>query len=242
MKLSDHCYCVTGLTHAELFSVNAGFVVGNGETIIIDAGYNSEGAQTIYHYALAVAPQNAITKVINLEEHYDHILGNGYFIENGVKIVAHEKVKVTEDELNKFLHDSNESIEYERRRKNNEGYIFHDGVRAFQPDIKITEDTSFRIDDLEIQIILAPGHTETNLMVHVEKDKVLYVGDTIYSRYLPTLAFGNRQLWSKWLEALDVMEKLNPDIVVPGHGEILMKDEIQNEINRHRRMLENCLK
>ncbi|NIQ04686.1 MAG: MBL fold metallo-hydrolase [Candidatus Korarchaeota archaeon] len=237
MKLSKHCYCLTGLCHSDCFSVNAGFITGMSETIIIDSGFNIESAQTIYHYAKTAAPDNEITTLINLERHYDHIFGNGYFINKGVKVIAHEKVKLTEEEIAEFKHKSNEEIVFERRKRNKEAYIFFDNVKAFEPDVRISEDTDFEIDGLKIKIILAPGHTITNLMVYVEKDRVLYAGDTIYAEYLPTLRFGNEKLWNEWLTTLDTIERLKTEILAPGHGKILEKEEIQREINRHREIL-----
>ena len=76
IKLSEHCYCLIGLCHSDYFSDNAGFIVGENEAIIIDSGFNLESAQTIFHYTKAVTPKNEISKLINLEYHYDHIYGN----------------------------------------------------------------------------------------------------------------------------------------------------------------------
>lgn len=241
MKVSDICYCVTGLTHADYFSVNAGFIVGKSETVIIDSGHNIEAAQTIYGYAKAVAPNNKISYVINLEGHYDHILGNSYFIKKGAKIIAHSNVKLDKKELDNLLKESNNDIKIQRRRKNKEGYLYFDGVEPFIPDIHIKEDTSLNIEGTSVKIYVAPGHTDTNLIVFEEKDKVLYVADTIYSGYLPTLAFGNKKLWEKWLETLDLIESLRPNVIVPGHGPILRGHSINEEIERHRDIIKDRL-
>ena len=90
-------------------------------------------------------------------------------------------------------------------------------------------------------MFLAPGHTETNLIVYVEGEKTAYVADTLYSGYLPTLRFGNKKLWELWLQSLDLIEQLSPEIVVPGHGEVLYKESVVKEIARHRKILKNKL-
>ncbi len=241
MRLSDHCYCITGLSHSDVFTVNAGFIVGKEETVIIDSGFNIDSAMTIYHYASATAPKNIISTLINLEGHYDHIFGNGYFIEKGVKIVAHKNVRLTEADIQNCILESNKQIQFESRKENKEAYVFFRDVKPFEPDVKIVEDSSIIIDGLQIKILLAPGHTNTNLMVFVIQDEVLYAGDTIYADYLPTLKFGNKELWNKWLNTLNSIEDLKPDILVPGHGRILKKNEINLEIERHRKILENKL-
>ena len=56
MKLTERCYCVTGLSHSDCFTVNAGFVIGEKETVVIDSGFTGESAQTIFGYCKAAAP------------------------------------------------------------------------------------------------------------------------------------------------------------------------------------------
>ncbi len=241
MKLPENCYCLTGLSHSDCFSVNAGFVTGENETVIIDSGFNIESARTIHGYAKAAAHRNRISHVINLEEHLDHVLGNRFFIERGAKIITHKSVNLEQKNIEDYIRFSNDRITLKRRRENKEAYIFFKGVVPFKPDIAIDEDTDLKIDGVTIRIYLAPGHTEKNLIAYVEEEKVAYVADTIYSGYLPTLRFGNKGLWKSWLDSLDLLEGLNPDVVVPGHGEVLIGSSIDDEIKRHRKILRKRL-
>jgi len=237
MKLSKECYCLRGLTHADYFSVNAGFIVGKNETIIIDSGFNEETAETIFGYATAVAPENKISYVINLEGHYDHIFGNTFLKEKGVKIVAHELVSLNEKEIDDYVNECNDEISIERRKKNKEAFLYFHGIKAFEPDIKINKNIDFLIDGLTLKIYTAYGHTDTNIMVYESKDKIIYVAVTIYSGYLSTLNFGNKKLWNMWLETLDLIESLEPLILIPGHGQVLYNDDIYKEIKRHRELI-----
>ena len=58
MKLSDTSYAVTGLGATPPWVVNAGFIVGQARTLVIDTGMNRLAAQTIFGYATAVRPEN----------------------------------------------------------------------------------------------------------------------------------------------------------------------------------------
>jgi glyoxylase-like metal-dependent hydrolase (beta-lactamase superfamily II) len=78
MKLTDHCYAVTGLGYYPPWIVNAGFIAGDSKTLIVDSGPNFLSAQTIYGYAQSVKPGNELI-LINTEKHLDHILGNSFF-------------------------------------------------------------------------------------------------------------------------------------------------------------------
>lgn len=236
------CFWLTGLTHADLFSVNAGFIIGDKETVIIDTGFNLEAARTIYDFAYQVAPDNRISMVVNLEGHYDHIFGNAYFIENGCKIIAFKDVCLTEKELKDYKREANQSISISRRRENQEGELYFEGVKPFIPDIKISENTRLSIQGVDIEIYLAAGHTESNLILYEKNEKVMYVADTIYSGFLPTFSFGNINLWGNWISVLDFIEKQQPQVVVPGHGKILFGEAIIGEINRHRSLLFSKIK
>lgn len=139
MKISPHCYFVPGLSHSDCFSVNAGFITSQHETILIDSGFNKESAVTLFSYAQAVQPGNKISHVINLEAHYDHIFGNAFLKKNGVKIIAHHETHLIREHLDSFIKEANDSIPIERRRRNNEAHIYFDGVEPFQPDIRVSE-------------------------------------------------------------------------------------------------------
>jgi len=221
--------------------VNAGFIIGDGQTVIVDAGFNVESAMTIYDYAYHMAPENQMKYVVNLEGHYDHVFGNGYLKKHGCRIVSHESVHLTKEELDEYVTSCNEELEIPRRKRNKEGYLYFEGVEPFEPDIKISGRTHLDIAGVDITIYPAPGHTSSNMILYEAKEKVVYVADTIYSCFLPTTGFGNPELWQSWLEALDLIESLQPEILVPGHGKVLKGDGIALEIERHRKMLRERL-
>ena len=231
------CYWLTGLTHADCFSCNAGFIVGDRETVVVDAGNNAEAAATIYEFARAAAPGNPVTRVIDLEGHYDHTFGNAYFKKQGAEIWAHESVELTEEELAGYIEGCNNEIAIPRRRKNRAAYIYFEGVEPFVPDVKIREDIRLDVEGPDISVFLAPGHTKSNLILFEGTERVLYAADTVYSGFLPTMAFGDVELWKSWLGALDRIEALEPLVLVPGHGRVLRGDEIGRELDRHRELL-----
>ena len=98
MRISPRCYAVTGLGYSAPWFVNAGFVVGNASTLIVDTGGNLQAGQTIHGYAVAARPSNELM-VINTEKHFDHIGGNGYFRGLGVDVWGHYGVARTEAEF-----------------------------------------------------------------------------------------------------------------------------------------------
>ena len=67
---------------------------------------------------------------------------------------------------------------------------------------------------------VGPAHAPEDLMVYVPSEKVLFAGDLVFRGRIPFV--GNAD--SKgWLIALDEIAKLNPNVVIPGHGGFSVK-------------------
>jgi glyoxylase-like metal-dependent hydrolase (beta-lactamase superfamily II) len=98
VRISERCYAVTGLAYTLPWVVNAGFIVGDEETLIVDTGANTLAAATIHGYATAVRPDNRLS-VVNTEKHFDHIGGNGFFPELEAPIHGHPGIARTAAEL-----------------------------------------------------------------------------------------------------------------------------------------------
>lgn len=248
MQLTKHCYAVTGLAHSTAFSVNAGFVVGDGETLVVDSGYNSLSAQTILGYAQVASQQrDGPLFLVNTEIHWDHILGNHIFKQNGARIIAHNRNAFENDpglpnidELGEWMTEEI-AASFRARGENKEGFVFFDDVVPCPPDTYIDEDTAMEVGGLEVRLLLTRGHTDTNLSVFVPAERVIYVGDLIYSQYLPTPRFGNPTLGKEWIDSLEKLRQLDVEILVPGHGPICRGDEIQHEIERHKQLIQNVI-
>jgi cyclase len=88
------------------------------------------------------------------------------------------------------------------------------------PDRQIDCDMSFDLGGCEAQILLAPGHTRSNICVWVPSDGVLFSGDSLVNGYLPNLECGGISDWHVWLESLARLRQLNARSVVPGHGAV----------------------
>jgi len=204
MRLSDRCFAVTGLAYVPPWSVNAGLVVGEQITLVIDTGANALAAATIHGYASAARPGNRLI-IINTEKHFDHIGGNGFFRELGVDVYGHG-IQRTEDEFRSEIAEFNGQISSPTRRAECEAEVFYSGTKLANPNRPISQDTVLNLGGSEAQIILTPGHTSTNLSVYVPSDGVLFCGDCLVNGYLPNLDCGTQADWQDWLESLDALQ------------------------------------
>ena len=87
----------------------------------------------------------------------------------------------------------------------------------------ITFDTRLDIEHggRTVRLIHVGGHTEATILIWLPEEKILFAGDTVWCDQHPYMAQANSK---QWLEALSFIRKLNPQIIVPGHGPLTTPD------------------
>jgi glyoxylase-like metal-dependent hydrolase (beta-lactamase superfamily II) len=240
LRLSDRCFAVTGLGYLPPWTVNAGFIAGDETTLIIDTGANAAAASTIHGYASIARPSNR-SLVLDTERHFDHIGGNGYFRERGIDVYGHESIQRTDDEFRAEILEFNGEISNPARRSRHESNVFYHGTRLANPNCPIAEDSALDLGGCEIDILLTPGHTPSNVSVYVPSDGVLYCGDCLVNGYLPNLDAGSVADWLIWLTSLDRIADLGPRVVMPGHGPVATGEEVPRLIASVREVLQQSI-
>jgi len=232
MKLVDRVYVVLDLHHP--WGVNSGFIVTNDGVIVIDAGWTYYSALTILGYIKAVAGDKPIKYLIWTEHHSDHIFGSIVFARERAKIIAHR-------EAYRFLKEIGGIrgyVEYMKMRINDRykdlvekgydiGSIIFEHVENVWPDILIDREYSLILGDIEFKLIPTPGHTPSNMVVYIPRYKVLFAGDTVYSRYPPNTRFSTPKLIKEWIRSLEYLSTLDIEVIVPGHGPLCGREEIE---------------
>jgi glyoxylase-like metal-dependent hydrolase (beta-lactamase superfamily II) len=240
MLLSDRCYAITGLGYSPPWCVNAGFVVGDRTTLIMDTGGNALAAATTHGYATAVRPANGLV-VVDLEKHFDHIGGNSYFRERGIDVYGHAGIQRTAAEFQAEIEEFNGTIPNPARRGRREAEVFFSGTKLINPNRAITHDMRMDLGACEVEILMTPGHTPTNISVYVPSDGVLFCADALINGYLPNLDAGSVDDWLIWLNSLDRVAALAPRIVVPGHGPVAKGEEVPRVIESVREVLRQSI-
>lgn len=240
MRLSPHCYALTGLAYSPPWCVNAGFITGDAETLVIDTGANTLAAQTIHGYALAAGPANRL-RVLNTEKHFDHIGGNSYFRAQGADIWGHRALARTPSEFEAEVSEFNDAIPNRHRRAAGESAAFFYGTQLANPNCPIEKDISFDLGNCTVEILLTPGHTSTNVSAWVPADGVVYTGDCLIAAYMPNLDAGTPVDWQTWLASIDHLEALRAEIIVMGHGPVVRGGQVPVVIETVRRVLRESI-
>jgi glyoxylase-like metal-dependent hydrolase (beta-lactamase superfamily II) len=237
MRVSTRCFAITGLGYVPPWSVNAGFVVGQHTTLVVDTGAAALAAATIHGYATIARPGNRMI-VVNTERHFDHIGGNAFFRERGIDVFGHREIGRTEDEFRSEMAEFNSQIADPARRSRGEGAAFYSGTSLANPNRPVGEDLRLDLGDCAAEILLTPGHTPSNVSVWVPGDGVVFCGDCLVNGYLPNLDGGT---WRQWLDSLDRIAQLAPKAIVPGHGLVATGDGVGRLIEAVRGELERSI-
>ena len=241
MQISESGFAVLGLGYSPPWSVNAGFVVGEHKTLIIDTGATALAAQTIHGYAKSVRPKNRLL-VFNTEPHFDHIGGNSYFRRLGLDIYGHPDIKRTAEAFKAEKAEFNEGINHRARAAMQEAEAFFIHTELANPTLSALAGASFDVGGIVLEVLATPGHTKVNQSIFNRAEGVLFCADCIVSDYVPNLEAGDLKDWHAWLDSLAKIEALKPAVVVPGHGRVIRGHDVEIELGRMRRFLLTAIK
>jgi cyclase len=156
----------------------------------------------------------------------DHIVGNYYF--NGAGIVishieVYKEFMVAYPEINPYAY-AREAVSMD----DPEGEaIFPDEETYFancnKPTITFEGNMSVRLGNHTFELISTPGHTQGQIAVFIPEEKVVFTGDTIFNQCQTWLYASDVD---RWLESLEALKSLDAEYLVPGHGPVCTKKEI----------------
>ena len=211
-QVAPHSYYVLGQAGMvssanEGFNANAGFVVTSDGVVVFDAlGTPALGKR--FADLVAKTTTQPVRRVIVSHYHADHFYGLQAFKKPGVDVWAHELVR-------DYLATDAPAARLVERRQSLFPWV-NDLTRLVVPDRFVGEDTVFKLGGLTFHVMHAgPAHTPEDLMMMVEEDGVLFVGDLMFTGRIPFVADADV---SSWIKAIDRVLEFKPRIVVGGHG------------------------
>ncbi len=108
---------------------------------------------------------------------------------------------------------------------------------AIVPDITFRDKLELNAGGVKIEILHTPGETPDHLTVWVPSLKAAMVGDNFYESFpnMYTLR-GTKPRWAMdYVNSLETVLKLEPEIVIPSHGPaIIGKDNIKAQLTKMR--------
>ncbi len=204
------------------YNSNAGFIIGTEGVAVVDTHTTPVQSASLLS-AIRQRTNLSILHIINTHFHGDHTLGNQLF-SSWARIIAHSACRRIMKEWGGQL------VEWYRP-------LFGsalDAVHPYFPNILISGRMDLMIGEMEIQIYpMAPAHTDSDLVVYLPEQRILFSGDLIIVGSLPLMEHSNLAGWKR---SLDILQGWDIVSIIPGHGPASPRKAVKEMSEYLRRM------
>ncbi|NQD88101.1 MBL fold metallo-hydrolase [Paenarthrobacter sp. CM16] len=184
---------------------SATLISGPTEAILIDALYLKDDVRELGD--LIERTGKSLTTIYITHAHADHYAGLGPLLERfpGARCVAMPHVV---DAIKGGM-----EVHKEQWRM-----LFGDACVTIGPLPEPIDERTLFVDGSAVKIIeVKQADIHPTSIVHVPEIDVVVAGDSIYNEIHPMLGLATPEEWSDWLETVDLVESLNPRVIVAGH-------------------------
>ena len=186
---------------------NLSFIV-TGDGVVVINGSAAYLLAKALHDEIKKITDQPVKLVINENGQGHAMLGNGYWAEQGVPILAHV------DAAHEFYERGYQSLEAMKRSNLEKS----EGTEVTLPTITFDDEHIVEMGDYRIEVLyLGPSHSPGDAVVWLPNQKLVIAGDmAFHERMLPIF---DDTLTADWLETWnEKFEKLGAVYVIPGHG------------------------
>jgi cyclase len=245
-ELAPGVYAAVGIPGRGAYS-NAGIVDLGDRTLIFDTFMTTLAAADLRDAAEQLTGRPAGCIIIS-HAHSDHWMGNQVF-DPQVPILASKATRATmpeaaewlqyyqehPDELEDELRNDRARLEAEtdpRQRASLEAGIARWTIlrdvlptQEFRlPNLTFEGNLTFHGTERTAELVLVePGHTASDAYLHLAADRIVFMGDLGFLQCQPFMAYCDPQAW---MAQCQVMEGMEVDTFVPGHGPLGTHEDI----------------
>jgi cyclase len=204
---------------------NAGLIVDGEESLLIDTLFDLNLTGEMLRKMRDAEPRaKNIDTLVNTHANGDHCHGNE--LVTGAEIIAST---ASAQEMSELPPETMAAIMKSAPDIGPLGeYFLHcfgqfrfDGIQYTPPTRTFDGELNLRVGDKPVQLIeVGPAHTRGDVLVHSPSDKVVFTGDILFIESTPVMWQGPV---ANWIRACHLIEEMDPDLIVPGHGPITDK-------------------
>jgi cyclase len=215
-RVADDIYAFTSGLYAQ---VTAGVIVTTAGCVIVDTLPFPRETRELRSFAERLRP-GGIPYVLITHYHADHV--NGLYLFPEARAICHRRcrdllLKVGQSGLEEAKRQTPELAE----------------VTLAIPEITFDDGFTIHLGDKTITAIYAPGHSADLVMVYVKEPKVLFASDVLMP--VPYVVGGDAVAL---VESLRMIREMSLESIVQGHGEVLLRGEINEAIDSNIAYLE----
>lgn len=190
-------------------------------TIVVDSTMFPQTAAA-FRTSLESQIKSPVLKLILTHCHADHVFGNQVF--EDCEIISSATLKRRMEELARTEWTVDKLLEHERAFPDLRGKLRE--VRITFPTVTFEKTLTLKDGDLTVTITRSGGHSEDTSYAYFAEEKTLFSGDLIFARSFP---WGGDKTCDpqKWTEALSRFKMMEIERIVPGHGPVCDKKEVE---------------
>jgi cyclase len=185
-----------------------------GALVVDSMPFPSETRQVLAFIEGELGP-NSVRYLINTHHHADHVYGDYVF--GSAEVIGHELCRET-------LRQYGEASLARARRQS--PALAEVALRL--PDMTFQTEMHVHLGHRHLQLLHTPGHTADSISVFESSERVWIAGDLVMP--VPHIVSGNMQ---QFRASLERMRSTEPDFVVQGHGEVLLRGEVSDVVEGH---------
>jgi glyoxylase-like metal-dependent hydrolase (beta-lactamase superfamily II) len=192
----------------EGMNANTGFIVTTDGVVVVDSGSTYLAAKAM-HKAIQRVTGQPVKYVVNTGGQDHRWLGNGYFAQQGAEIIAARAALADMQERGAAQVEAMKTVLRKKLQ----------GTKPVFPTRLFDQKEILKLGATELHIVRFHGaHTPGDAVVWLPQSGVLFSGDMVYvDRLLGVIPVSSSR---DWLASFEEMEKLNPKVIVPGHGRV----------------------
>ena len=186
---------------------NLSFIVTGDGVVVVNGGASVRLASALHDEIKAITDQ-PVKLVINENGQGHAMLGNAYWADLGVDILAHADAIHEVEENGDFILQGMERYNGDRA----------EGTRVVNANISFDEEYVIEMGDVVIHALhLGPAHDPGDTQVWIPEWGMMIAGDiAFHERMLPIFEYTCTSCWLETWE--EEFEPMNPTYVIPGHG------------------------
>ncbi len=215
-RIADNVYSFQSEYYAQ---VTAGAVIGPEWAVVIDTLALPEETIEIKEFVEREL-QKKVQYVINTHYHADHSWGSCYFPE--ALVISHRLCR-------QFIEQKGfDSLEETKKQSGT-----YKNTKLILPQITFeTGKITLNVGKKTLTMFGLPGHSLDGIGVFIEEDRVLFSGDIFMP--IPYIVDGDFDLM---VSSYKQVKDMSLENIVQGHGDVVLRGEIESAIDKHLKYL-----
>ncbi|MFX0038331.1 MAG: MBL fold metallo-hydrolase [Promethearchaeota archaeon] len=220
----------------DYFNLNAGAIILNNFIIVIDTLMYPRQAKT-FKEKLETKYKLPIKYLFITHYHADHHFGVASF--KDVEIFG-SSILIENMKKRKEQHWTIEAFNEWKKEEPKLAEII-DEIEIIIPTKGFEKKLIIHDNGLRVEFYHSGGHTGCSSYAYFPEEKVLFSGDLIAAGFWPFISDPTED-FEGWIRSFEHMLSLDIKIVIPGHGPVVGKDYIKDQLTFMRELRKNVLK